>query len=281
MKMKVVSIVNKVVALIAAVLLGACSSPPKLAVPDGGARVPANDSQRLAEVKNTNAQQRSLQIENDALRIQVAALQRQMDDLRIAVAGVIATAKPPAPAAAPQPAQAQPVQPQPTQPSLQMPKPLEGLKLPKLMQSDKGPKQASNEAAVKETAMLKQPGQAEWRSLKVNSLTKLFSPGQTRFDAMTIQRCGLLPTALAAKLVIVHAATDSSLETPRSREEATMRGNSAVAALVASGVPRDRIKLEISSFGAFAVPNDSAEGRALNRRVDILFYDQLPNQVQA
>jgi flagellar motor protein MotB len=262
------------------VALTACGSPPKPVFPDGGSRVPANDPQRLAEVKANNAQQRGLQLENDALRIQNSTLQKQMDDLRVAVTGVIASAIKPVPQAAPMQPQPQalpkgmnlPGMPaMPVMPVIPKPSPSSSLK--------DGTSQDTAKAVAYESASTNLEDVAQWRKYDITSMTKLFAAGQSKLPNETLEEKGMLEVAKSAQLITIHAATDSEFATQASSDDALARGRNALAMLVAAGIPRQRIKVEISASGAFAAPNDTAEGRALNRRVDILFYGKQPTDM--
>jgi hypothetical protein len=288
--MKVDMFIKSAMALAIAGSLVACGAPPKQVFPDGSGRVPANDPARIAEVKTVNAQQRGLQLENDALRIQNAALQRQMDDLRTAVTGVIASATRPTPQAAvpAQPQGPQSMQPQGQQSSpqqqslpgqLQLPK-FDMPTLPKLNKNEALPNPASNLAAVPELPDAATSDLAVWRRYNITAMTHLFAPGQTRIDYDALSKKGMLKDAQNAKLITVFAGTDSPDATLQSSKEALERGRYALAMLVGAGIPRERIKVEVASWGHFAVPNDTPEGRALNRRVDILFYEKQPADMQ-
>ncbi|HEX7639010.1 MAG TPA: OmpA family protein [Burkholderiaceae bacterium] len=99
-----------------------------------------------------------------------------------------------------------------------------------------------------------------------------FGFNSAAFAPDEVQRLALAD-APGAALVAVRARTSNDRATPSDEALALARALAARRYLVAHGVSPLKITINYSSASDYLVPNDTPEGRALNRRVEIeMFY---------
>ena len=91
----------------------------------------------------------------------------------------------------------------------------------------------------------------------------------TKFNPTTEQSTALLPILVNAKRIIVRGRTDGLQPSATDEKIALNRALSAQRFLVNHGVSPLIIAVNYLSAGDYAADNNSAAGRAQNRRVDI------------
>lgn len=105
--------------------------------------------------------------------------------------------------------------------------------------------------------------------------------GATTFEMDEGERARLLEAARDAEYVQVRGRTDGDVETPGESRVARLRAESMQMFLIANGVAPDKVVANWQPIGDHWVPNTSAEGRAMNRRVEIETYWVRPERSQA
>jgi outer membrane protein OmpA-like peptidoglycan-associated protein len=96
----------------------------------------------------------------------------------------------------------------------------------------------------------------------------------------------LLPWAKQAERVNVQGGADSSGDAAKNRAIALARATAVSSAFIAGGVDREKISKNFCT-DCYVAPNDTLEGRRMNRRVDVELvlkkelYAQLPAPVHA
>jgi outer membrane protein OmpA-like peptidoglycan-associated protein len=88
----------------------------------------------------------------------------------------------------------------------------------------------------------------------------------------------LAGAAQKAPLVMVRGRTDAGQATLADERIARERAQAAQVLLVQLGVPPQRIRTTWQAAGDAVAPLNTAEGRALNRRVEIELYGAEPAQ---
>lgn len=79
----------------------------------------------------------------------------------------------------------------------------------------------------------------------------------------------LLPAARSARLINLRGRTDSTVADETNTRIAMARAEATRQFLIANGVEAGRIRVYALAAGGFIAPNNTEEGRAKNRRVDI------------
>ncbi|ARR15377.1 MULTISPECIES: OmpA family protein [Xanthomonas] len=105
---------------------------------------------------------------------------------------------------------------------------------------------------------------------KLETLSMRFALGQTAFIPTAEESASLIRTAHAADHVSVTGYTDSSGSRSANERVALARAESAKRYLVQSGITESKVSTA-SGTGVYAASNDTAEGRAANRRVVFAF----------
>jgi outer membrane protein OmpA-like peptidoglycan-associated protein len=85
----------------------------------------------------------------------------------------------------------------------------------------------------------------------------------------------------STKQIAVDGHTDNVGSLPSNQAISLARAKSIVNALVARGVPQQRLQAEGFAFQRPVVSNSNEEGRAMNRRVDIIILDEKVENITA
>ena len=258
-----------ILAIAMTLVLSACSGgPPKVIYPDGSSTVPANNPERIEALKSARAHSRAMLVENDLLRAQVVTMQKQLDDLRIAITSVLAASGPRASALTPAPPMAAPQS-----------EPVERLGPP----APAGPGTVHNLSPRSAIDLVPLPRHVATFGRDANRAklyTRTFATNETRFtlDAAGVE--DLVQLATNAANIEIHGATDSYVADGPNQRAAHGRAHHARQLLVNAGVDAAKIRTRVFPAGHFVMPNDTAYGRAQNRRVHILFFGKTPDAGQ-
>ena len=106
--------------------------------------------------------------------------------------------------------------------------------------------------------------------------TARFALSSTRLALSPQARTALVAAARQAPLVMLRGRTDATRDNATDTRLAQQRADSARAMLVEGGVDPARIRVTWQGAGDTVAPTNTAEGRALNRRVEIELYDMPP-----
>ena len=106
-----------------------------------------------------------------------------------------------------------------------------------------------------------------------------FGFAQADFTLSEEAKATLLPAARAARLINVRGRTDSAVADEANERIARARAEAARAFLIANGVEASRIRTFAQAAGGFVAPNNTEEGRAKNRRVEIELIGVRPSTV--
>ena len=124
--------------------------------------------------------------------------------------------------------------------------------------------------------------QTETPAPRPNSITTVrFDYGSTRVDIPTDIALDLLREAKAAPLILLRGRTDGHGDAPIESHIARARAAAVSDYLVAAGVNPSQIRTTYQPTGDHAADNQTASGRALNRRVEIEIYRALPVALKA
>lgn len=107
-------------------------------------------------------------------------------------------------------------------------------------------------------------------------VTLRFGLGSTHVDLPAEQRAALVEAAKAAPLVLLRGRTDGERDNLADSRLARERAAAVRDVLVAAGVDPARIRATYQPVGDGVADNLSAGGRALNRRVEVELYRELP-----
>jgi len=88
----------------------------------------------------------------------------------------------------------------------------------------------------------------------------------------------LTAAAGAAAFVVVKGRTDGAQESTGESQIARLRAAAMKAALVKGGVEPQKIAVQYQPIGDYVAPNNTEQGRAANRRVEIELYDVMPDR---
>lgn len=89
------------------------------------------------------------------------------------------------------------------------------------------------------------------------------------FTLSSEMKAALLELAKASENIEIRGYTDSNQDSKENNEIALARAVSAYDFLVAQGIPANHIYVSYEGAGNFVADNNTAEGRARNRRVEI------------
>ncbi|PKO40624.1 MAG: hypothetical protein CVU30_15925 [Betaproteobacteria bacterium HGW-Betaproteobacteria-3] len=103
-----------------------------------------------------------------------------------------------------------------------------------------------------------------------------FGFNSTRVSIPSDEATALVEETKAAPLVVLRGRTDGSSDSSAESRIAQARANAVRDYLVASGVASSRIRTTHQPSGDHLADNRSAQGRNLNRRVEIEVYRVLP-----
>ncbi|WP_157266350.1 OmpA family protein [Azohydromonas aeria] len=106
--------------------------------------------------------------------------------------------------------------------------------------------------------------------------TVTFPTGSTRLALPLPAQRALIEAARGAELVELRGRTDAKQENPTDAAIARQRALAPQALLLQAGIPASRIRATWQAAGDHAAPNDTAEGRAMNRRVEIVVHRIAP-----
>lgn len=96
---------------------------------------------------------------------------------------------------------------------------------------------------------------------------------RTSFELPVNTAIELVRAARASRQIIIRARTSADADDPDNRELARERAAQARAFLIERGIGPDRIWINALGAGGHATQNRTAQGRALNSRVDIELFD--------
>jgi outer membrane protein OmpA-like peptidoglycan-associated protein len=85
----------------------------------------------------------------------------------------------------------------------------------------------------------------------------------------------------STKQIAIEGHTDNVGSLPSNQAISLARAKNVSNALLARGVPQDRLQAEGFAFQRPVVSNSNEEGRALNRRVDIIILDEKVENITA
>jgi len=111
--------------------------------------------------------------------------------------------------------------------------------------------------------------------------TVLFGFGSAQVTVPSPDAGALIEQARAASLVMLRARTDGHVETTGESRIARERAIAVRTYLVQSGVDPARIRMTWQPIGDTVASNDTVNGRALNRRVEIELYRLAPQRLAA
>lgn len=106
--------------------------------------------------------------------------------------------------------------------------------------------------------------------------TVRFEYGRTDVAVPSSIETALVKEAKSAPLILLRGRTDGHIETPAESRIAQARAAAVSAYLVAAGVNASRIRTSYQAIGDHTADNQTASGRALNRRVEIEIYRAMP-----
>jgi outer membrane protein OmpA-like peptidoglycan-associated protein len=115
--------------------------------------------------------------------------------------------------------------------------------------------------------------------------TILFQFGKAELNealaAPYLDKIAILLKTKSTKQIAVDGHTDNVGSLPSNQAISLARAKSIVNALVARGVPQQRLQAEGFAFQRPVVSNSNEEGRAMNRRVDITILDEKVENITA
>lgn len=106
--------------------------------------------------------------------------------------------------------------------------------------------------------------------------TVTFPTGSTRLALSPQAQQALVSAARNAELVELRGRTDAQRENPTDAVIARQRAQAPQVLLLQAGIPASRIRTTWQAAGDHVAPNDTAEGRAMNRRVEIVVHRVAP-----
>lgn len=106
--------------------------------------------------------------------------------------------------------------------------------------------------------------------------TVRFSSGSTKLALAPATQQSLVKAASQGAQIVLRGRTDSERDDAANARVARLRAEAARVLLVQGGVPVSRIRATWQGAGDTVASNDTAEGRALNRRVEIEVYAAEP-----
>lgn len=106
--------------------------------------------------------------------------------------------------------------------------------------------------------------------------TVLFAFGSAELSIPESNATRLVEESRAAPLMVLRGRTDGDTETPAESRVASERADAVRDYLIHAGVEAARIRTTYQPVGDAAADNSSADGRTLNRRVEIEIYRAAP-----
>lgn len=115
--------------------------------------------------------------------------------------------------------------------------------------------------------------------------TVLFQFGKADLNetaaAPYLDKIAVLLKTKSTKQIAIEGHTDNAGSLPSNQAISLARAKSVQSALLARGVPQERLQAEGFAFQRPVVSNSNEEGRALNRRVDIIILDEKVENITA
>jgi outer membrane protein OmpA-like peptidoglycan-associated protein len=115
--------------------------------------------------------------------------------------------------------------------------------------------------------------------------TVLFQFGKADLNesaaAPYLDKIAVLLKTKSTKQIAIEGHTDNVGSLPSNQAISLARAKSVQSALLARGVPQERLQAEGFAFQRPVVSNSNEEGRALNRRVDIIILDEKVENITA
>jgi outer membrane protein OmpA-like peptidoglycan-associated protein len=115
--------------------------------------------------------------------------------------------------------------------------------------------------------------------------TVLFQFGKADLNeaaaAPYLDKIAVLLKTKSSKQIAIEGHTDNVGSLPSNQAISLARAKNVSAALLARGVPQERLQAEGFAFQRPVVSNSNEEGRALNRRVDIIILDEKVENITA
>jgi outer membrane protein OmpA-like peptidoglycan-associated protein len=227
--------------------LGGCGTAPKPVYPDGSARTPANDPQRVQALQERVSQDRALLSENNLLKAQVDALRDKLNEMTTIVREALLLPPP---------------QPQPLKPTAPSVSPPPAGTLPTAPALP-----AAGPAAPAGVSALPAPSV---QPIATGIVFRVFHPfARTEFTPSDELARLLREQLQVAQSIEVRGMTDSFVINPVDRMIALERAVNARNWLLAQGAEPSKIRTRYFSAGNFLTENRTADGRALNRRVEV------------
>jgi outer membrane protein OmpA-like peptidoglycan-associated protein len=226
----------------AAALVGACSSAPKLAVPDGRHRTPVNSPPMMEKYKAASFEEK---LSNDTR----TSMKRQLDQVSGEVGAIKSFLA-------------------------SLPEDAGVLKRPGGSVRTSAPVASAIERAPAIRTLSKgKPGE----SMEVREQSVIFRvtfpTSGTRFNPTQSLQNQLLKAAGTARLLDVRGRSDTDVANKASERIALERARRARQFLLDHGVPPGKVRISAMAAGGFIAANVNEAGRARNRRVEIEAMD--------
>jgi outer membrane protein OmpA-like peptidoglycan-associated protein len=106
--------------------------------------------------------------------------------------------------------------------------------------------------------------------------TVRFPVGSTKLALSPQAQQTLIDTAKSGAMVVLRGRTDAVRDNPADVRIARQRAEAAQLVLARAGIAPNRIRVTWQGAGDTVASNDTAEGRAMNRRVEIEVYAAQP-----
>lgn len=103
-----------------------------------------------------------------------------------------------------------------------------------------------------------------------------FDNNSTQLNVPEEASMALVVDARNAALIVIRGRTDATSDAPMNAKAARERAEAARDLLTAAGIDTKRIRVTWQGFGDHVADNGTAEGKALNRRVEIELYRRAP-----
>lgn len=106
--------------------------------------------------------------------------------------------------------------------------------------------------------------------------TARFASGSSQLSLSAEEMQPLILAARSSPMIVVRGRTDAEVDNPTQSRLARERAEAMRKLLVAAGIAPDRIRVQYQGAGDFVVDNQSPQGRAQNRRVEVELYGVSP-----
>ncbi len=238
-------IVKNIIAISTFGTLTACSSAPKVAMPDGNSRLPINNS---PSVVHAYEQDKALESANRQYELAVNAKIQGLEEEIHRLQAYIQELKQPKPVSKDGP-------------------PISATPATTIIQVNSAPMVAVDVHAH-DFAIAKPV-----KAIEVNSDSIIFRVteefAKSDFKPALGLKEKMIKAAGEGKSIEIRGRTDSAYASPINKTIASQRANNARLFLLSNGIAANKIRTTYLSAGAFAADNSTPEGRALNRRVEV------------